>query len=445
MSAIRALIYFIVAAILLVGLALFFSTSPVEAQTRAEIDRLQREIQDRGDRLQAIEREIAEYESALREVGAERSTLEQAIRQLELERNRVQADMRATQQRIDMADLTIDQLSAEISETEESVSRIINGLAESIRQDYKAQDDSIVLIMLRNSSLSEFWSEIETQQFVRSNMADQASRLQSLRNELLEKQNMTEEQRQSLISLRTQYDNQNSVLSNNRAEQAELLRVTQNEEASYQQMLEQRRAAREQIVREVRDFESELRFILDPTTIPSPGTTVFDWPLENIRITQLFGGTEFARRNASVYGGRAYHPGVDFGVPRGTPVFAPLAGTVRATGNTDLVPGCFSWGKWMLVDHANGLATLYAHLDVIAASPGQRVNTGEIIAYSGNTGFSTGPHLHFTVYVAEAVTVRQFNEIRTTTSCGSATTPVAATEAYLDPMLYLPPHAAQPR
>ena len=415
------------------------------AQSRAELDRLEREISERGNRLEAIVAEIARYEAALQEVGAERSTLEQAIRQLELERGRIQADIRATQQRIDLADLTIEQLLADIQSTETSIQRITEGLADNIRQDHQAQSDSLLLVLLRNNNLAEFWNELETKQFVRSSMFEQATRLQTLRAELKTKQAATEQQRNGLITLRTQYSDQNVVLTNNRAEQAELLRVTQNEEAAYQQMLAERQAARDQIVREVREFESQLRFILDPTTIPSAGTTVFDWPLANIRITQLFGGTEFAARNPSIYAGRPFHPGVDFGAPRGTPILAPLAGTIRAVGNTDLVPGCFSWGKWILVDHANGLSTLYAHLDHISVQAGQRVGTGEIIGYTGNTGFSTGPHLHFSVMVSEAVTVRQFNEIRTTTSCGAATTPIAAHEAWLDPILYLPPHSAQPR
>ena len=427
------------------SIAVFLLFSPTVVDANPDLERLRQEISERGERLDAIEQEIAQYEAALVEVGSERQSLEQAIRQLELERNRVHADIRATQNRIDTANLTIDQLTAEIAETEARVERIRNGLAESIRTDHQAQDDSIILVMLRNGNLSDFWNELETLTLVRSTMTEQVQTLNELRTALILQQEQTEQTRAQLTELRSRYDNQNQVLANNRAEQNELLRVTQNEESEYQAMLAQRRAARDRIVAEVRDFESELRFILDPTSIPQAGTTVFDWPLENIRITQLFGGTEFAARNPSVYAGRAFHPGVDFGAPRGTPIYAPLGGTVRATGNTDLVPGCFSWGKWILIDHANGLATLYAHLDVIGVQPGQRVGTGEIIGYTGNTGFSTGPHLHFTVYVAEAVSVRQFNEIRTTTSCGAATTPVAAHEAYLDPMLYLPPHGAQPR
>ncbi len=423
----------------------FIFVRPVSVDANPDIERLRQEIEDRNSRLSEIEAEIANYESSLREVGAERQSLEQAIRQLELERSRVQADVQATQNRIDTANLTIKQLAIKISKTEESIDRILNGLAESIRRDYQASDDSMVLVMLRNGNMSDFWSELDMLATVRSSMSKQAEALQKLRIDLIEQQETAEIARQKLTELRKRYDDQNQVLVNNRSEQAELLRITQNEEDSYQRMLAERRNARAQIVSEMREFESELRFILDPTTIPQPGTTVFDWPLDNIVITQLFGGTEFAARNASVYGGRAYHPGVDFGSPRGTPIYAPLAGTVRAVGNTDEVPGCYSWGKWTLIDHANGLSTLYAHQDVIGVTPGQRVSTGEIIGYTGNTGFSTGPHLHFTVYVTDAVEVRQFNQIRTTTSCGSATTPVAAIEGYLDPMLYLPPHSAQPR
>ena len=203
-------------------------------------------------------------------------------------------------------------------------------------------------------------------------------------------------------------------------------------------MLKQKQAAQAALEKELRSFESKLKFILDPSTIPAAGTAVFNWPVKNVIITQYFGGTEFAKRNASVYGGRAYHPGVDFGVPRGTSIYAPLGGVVRATGDTDIVPGCLSWGKWTLIDHPNGLTTLYAHQSVISVVPGQSVATGEVIGYSGNTGYSTGPHLHFTVYAKAGVTVRQFSEIKTVTSCGPASTPTAAIDAYLDPMLYLP-------
>lgn len=412
--------------------------SVAEAQSAAEIEELQTEIDNRNQRLQEIEQEIAAFEASLQEVGSERASLEQAIRQLELERNKITAEIERTQNQIDTADLTINKLSSEIDTAEARIATLQEGLAQNIRSDYADSQQSMILLLLGNDTLAEFWNDLEVKESIRSNITEQVQTLHELRQGLLDKEAQTQAQRESLVTLREQYSNQTSVLALNRAEKNELLQATKSEEATYQELLDEKRAMRQQLESEMREFESRLQFILDPTTIPSPGTQVFNWPLDSVRITQFFGGSEFAKRNPGVYGGRAYHPGVDFGVPRGTAIKAPLTGTVRATGDTDLVSGCYSWGRWTLLDHANGLSTLYAHQDLVTVSPGQKVQTGDVIGYSGNTGYSTGPHLHFTVYVKDAVSVRQFNEIRTTTSCGSAKTPVAATEGYLDPIQYLP-------
>jgi murein DD-endopeptidase MepM/ murein hydrolase activator NlpD len=429
------LLAFICGILLIPGL--FFSTHTVTAQS--EIEKLQTEIRDRNSRLGEIEKEIAQFESALKEVGAERRTLQNAINRLELERGKVQADIRFTEQKISTTDLELNKLILEISKTEADIEKNREAMAEIIRRTYKTDNESMIEILLTHDHLSEFWNTLETLDTVKDSLNVRVDNLKTLQDTLEEKRNETTERRGELVDLRTQYTDQSTVLAINRAERSELLTATRNEESNYQKLLREKQAARELIVKEMREFEAKLTFILNPNTIPPAGTAVFQWPVRNVIITQLFGGTEFARRNASVYGGRAYHPGVDFGAPTGTQILAPLSGTVRAVGNTDAVPGCFSWGKWTLIDHANGLSTLYAHQSVISVVPGQRVATGEVIGYVGNTGFSTGPHLHFTVYAREGVSVRAFNEIKTVTSCGAATTPVAATEAYLDPMLYLPP------
>lgn len=431
----RSIIAFFIGALLIPAL---WWGSAISYADQSEIERLQSEIRTSNGRLAEIEREIAQFELALLEVGAEKNTLQRAINQLELERKKVQADISYTEQKINATDMELNKLILEIRNTERDIDINKIAVAETIRNLNQQETESLITILLSYDQLSEFWNNLEALETVRNSMSSRVQNLQQLQVTLEEKRDQTTSYRRQLVDLKDQYSDQNAVLTNNRAEQAELLSATRNEEAEYQAILRQKQAAREQIVSQMREFESQLQFILDPNTIPSPGTRVFDWPLKNVIITQYFGGTEFAKRNPGIYAGRAYHPGVDFGAPRGTPIHAPLAGTVRATGNTDAVPGCFSWGKWTLLDHANGLSTLYAHQDVIGVQPGQRVATGEIIGYIGNTGFSTGPHLHFTVYVKDGVSVRRFNEIKSVTSCGAATTPVAATEAYIDPMLYLP-------
>lgn len=409
----------------------------VSAQV-SEIDRLQNEIDQRSNRLSQIDAEIAKFEAELAVVGGEKKTLQSAINRLELERKKVNADISRTETLISSTDLEINKLVLEISKTQNDMDGTKDAISAIIRQEYQSGDTTLIELMLGNERLSQFWNKLDAHQSIRETLAVKVSELDSYQEILTGKRSTNEDKRGELSSLKTQYTGQNEVLVNNKNEQAKLLEVTKNEEQTYQQLLAAKQQAKEDIQREMREFESKLQFVLNPSTIPTAGSAVFSWPLANVIITQYFGGTEFAARNAGAYGGRAYHPGVDMGAPSGTAIMAPLSGTVRATGNTDAVPGCYSWGKWTLIDHANGLSTLYAHQSAVNVGAGQSVSTGEVIGYVGNTGFSTGPHLHFTVYAKEGVSVRKFNEIKTVTSCGPASTPVAAIDAYIDPMLYLP-------
>jgi murein DD-endopeptidase MepM/ murein hydrolase activator NlpD len=104
------------------------------------------------------------------------------------------------------------------------------------------------------------------------------------------------------------------------------------------------------------------------------------------------------------------------------------------TGNTGTVRTCYSYGKWVLIQHPNGLSTLYAHLSLQSVSEGQSVSTGQIIGYSGNTGYTTGPHLHFGVYASQGIEVVKLTNSR---NCRGVRLPVADFKAYLNPLSYL--------
>ena len=417
-----------------------FSFSQEIVHAQSQIEQLQNQITDRNNRLSEIEKEIAQYEAALREVGAEKDTLQNAINSLSLERKKVLADISYTQNQIGSTDLEISKLVLEINNTKERISQNEEAIGDIIRSLNVNDKDSLIELLLRHKNLSEFWNEVADLETIRDSIQTRVHGLVSLK-ELLENKHINEQQKkEKLVDLKIKYDGQQAVLENNKAEKDQLLKKTKNEESNYQALLAEKKATMQQITAELRQFEAELQFILDPTTIPSRGTAVFDWPLKQVIITQLFGGTEFAKNNPGIYG-RGYHPGLDLGAPVGTPIYAPLSGTVRWVDNTDRIPGCYAWGKWTLIDHANGLSTLYAHQSAIPANitPGAKVNTGDLIGYVGATGYVTGPHLHFTVYVKDAVEVVRYSDFKTITSCGPAYTPRAASEGYMDPMSYLPP------
>lgn len=96
------------------------------------------------------------------------------------------------------------------------------------------------------------------------------------------------------------------------------------------------------------------------------------------------------------YSSGKYHGAVDFGVSVGTPVYAAADGIVV----TSTWGGSDSYGYYIKIKHYNGLYTLYAHASSLVVSVGQEVKQGQLIMYSGNTGNSTGPHLHFEVRVS---------------------------------------------
>ena len=175
------------------------------------------------------------------------------------------------------------------------------------------------------------------------------------------------------------------------------------------------------------ELESQLQYVLDPNSIPPAGKGVLRWPLASVFITQQFGKTSSSQR-LYVSG---THNGVDFKAPIGTPVHAALTGTVMAT-NLGAVPNC-QYGKWVLIKHLNGLATLYAHLSEVSVQQGSTVTTGQVIGFAGNTGYAIGPHLHFGVYIAEAISFKNY-------ICWNKAVvniPIAPINAYLNPLVYL--------
>ena len=101
----------------------------------------------------------------------------------------------------------------------------------------------------------------------------------------------------------------------------------------------------------------------------------------------------FGERTDPISGsGGQLHSGVDIGVPTGTKVLAAAKGVVTEVGSSD------SWGKYLRYRADDGRVAIYAHLSDVLVNKNDIINQGDIVALSGNTGASTGPHLHFGIY-----------------------------------------------
>lgn len=117
------------------------------------------------------------------------------------------------------------------------------------------------------------------------------------------------------------------------------------------------------------------------------GDGTFGWPVSGGEISSFYG----LRADPFGRGGSDYHPGIDIAVDYGTPIKAAAAGTVT---EADVNGG---YGRFVSIDHNNGLTTCYGHMSAIAVQPGQKVRRGDVIGYVGSSGYSTGPHVHFEI------------------------------------------------
>ena len=111
-------------------------------------------------------------------------------------------------------------------------------------------------------------------------------------------------------------------------------------------------------------------------------------PLSGGRITSRFGP-----RKAPTKGASTYHKGVDYATPTGTTIVASCGGVVTKAGWAS------GYGYVVMIQHSDGRQTRYGHLSKVLVSAGQTVSQGQKIALSGNTGVSTGPHLHFEILI----------------------------------------------
>jgi len=394
------------------------------------IDELKQNINNHGDKIKKLEEEIKVYEKEIEIVGGQAKTLQSAVQVLDINQKKIGTEIKKTETNIQKTSLTIDSLGGEIGNIEQKISSNEEAIAKILNNMRQSDEETLIESFLINKSLADVFDQYESVTQFQKKVRDQSKELALYKNELSDKKIITEKEKNKLISFKSNLGDQNKILEINKKEKSNLLTTTKNKEEEYKKILAERQAEKERFEKELFEYESQLKKAIDPKSYPSSGKGIFSPPLDNIYITQYFGKTVDAKRLYS----SGTHNGIDFRASRGTPIKAVLDGIVKGFGNTDEQKGCYSYGKWILIDHPNGLSTLYAHLDLIKVSAGQTIKTGEVIGYSGQTGYSTGPHLHLTVYASQGIIGIQ--KYSSSINCKNVSIPIADVKAYLDPMIY---------
>ncbi len=400
------------------------------ADAQAQVDATQRQIDQ-------LKQEIAQLQSQLNSTTAQKQTLQNAINQLNLQIQKLQKSITLTNTQIKQTNAQITTLSGNIQTTSGKIDQAESGVASSLRELQELDQEPLAVTLLSGGSLSSFFDRALSAADLRAQLENKIEDLSNLKTGLQNTKTAAQTKAQQLSTLKSSLNQQQQGLNAAKQSQTDLLTETKNKESNYQSLIAQKQALERKFEQDLLDFEAKLGLHTDASTLPPSGGGELAWPLDSVRITQYFGNTDFATQNPQIYSGHG-HTGVDFAASTGTRVLAARGGVVLGTGNTDLTCPNASFGKWVFIKHDNGLSTLYAHLSVISVTQGQQVSTGDVVGYSGSTGYATGPHLHFGVYATSGSEIASF----ASKSCNGKTytMPVGDISAYLNPLSYLPAH-----
>ncbi|MBU6232127.1 peptidoglycan DD-metalloendopeptidase family protein [Patescibacteria group bacterium] len=399
------------------------------AQTAGD---LQQKIDQRNQDIADLEKQIRSYQSQIDSLGSQATSLSSAIKSLDLNRKQLETKIKLTEDQIANKTAQIEQLGGQIDETQGSIDDDRRIVFQTFLVLNETSDKSLIEILLGSDSLATALDSLDRLGVLEQDVYGRIHSLSKDKSDLVLSQQASMAAKADLMALDKQLGDQRSIVLDTVAEKNSLLAETKQSQTAYMKMLASKKAQESALQDEISQYEQQLHLLVNPNQIPPPGH-ILSWPLDHIRITQYFGNTPFSTANPQLYSGKG-HDGIDLAAAIGTPVKAALSGTVIGVENTDLFPGCYSFGKWVMIKHADGLSTLYGHLSLQLVSVGQEVATGQLIGYSGNTGYTTGPHLHFGVYATAGTVIKLFTNSR---HCQGAKIPIADWSAYLNPLSYI--------
>ena len=184
------------------------------------------------------------------------------------------------------------------------------------------------------------------------------------------------ERRRQVAALTNQQSETVEQIRSAKRERARLLRQLRTQQQAYTGRVEALQAQSDALLEELRQY----RYVGG-----APGSKDLLWPTDGM-VTSGYG-----YRHHPIFKSRRLHAGMDIPAPTGQPIYAAADGTVVKAGAYG------GYGIAVVIDHGEGMSTVYAHQSQMAVRAGQTVLAGDTVGYVGSTGFSTGPHLHFEI------------------------------------------------
>lgn len=368
-----------------------------KSKSQSKLDEIQKEIAEKNQNLLASQKKVEEYKEDI-------SDLENSITKLEGKIKEVQKNIEKKKKE------------------EEQKEEILSG---RIRCAYKSNlSNQFLYIMIESKNVGDFISNVSSIKYVVDTDNKLIGEIKAVQEELKNEEENLKNQQEEISSKKSKLENEKKEydsLVNKYEEQLKELNALEEEKEGEINSLSEKEIA---ILNEINSYEEDNANLKDyiNNLIKEKEKTSFknkkgsnssgeikntdknssssEGETNNLKSSKGFlrpapGGVTdpFGPRTHPVTGRRSVHQGTDLGASYGTPILASKSGTVIEAGwNT-------AYGNMVIIDHGDGTSTLYGHSSRLAVQSGQRVSQGQVIAYVGSTGYSTGPHLHFGIMI----------------------------------------------
>ncbi|MDR1639122.1 MAG: peptidoglycan DD-metalloendopeptidase family protein [Clostridiales bacterium] len=363
-------------------------------------------VSDLKDKQSTIQQEQKDAQEALGGTQAKKSQTEAEMEEADALLTEVSGNLIATIDRLDKTNARLASVEAELAEARQQRQEQYETLKERMRYMYMNGSINYFDVLFEATDFADFVNRVEYINRIVINDKTLVSKLEATEATIAEKTEEVEKQKSNIELLLLEQQRQQTELEAVMAEKQALYDKLDADEKTYQEKLDSLAKAE----KEVQDLIIAANAAAEAkrkaaaaaasnsyaslTKNVSPYTGKMLWPVPGrYNISDVYR----ARRNP-VNGKSEFHTGIDIPAPTGTSVVAADAGVVIYSGWKG------GYGNTIIIDHGNGITTLYAHNSKLVASIGAIVNKGETVSRAGSTGNSTGPHCHFEVRINGSTT-----------------------------------------
>lgn len=371
----------IIAAVVAVLLALLMfggvvvSSLQAFAITKSEVDALK-------NKVAAATAKKKELKNQLSSLNSDLSALEQQIALLDSQIEAQEDEIAAQEELLAQLEQLIADKTIELKDSEEQQARQYDRMKDRVRYMAEHDNTSYLSILLASESFSDFLNRWEIIKQISVRDEELFEELKLIRDKVSAEKDELEAAQAEAQETKTQMEANMAELETQRAAKIKQQEAAQNARnaanKAYAEIIEKEDDLMEEYKKAAAQLAAQSTYV--------GGKFMWPLPAANNVVTCPYG-----MRKHPITGKYKLHTGVDLRCSTGTKVYAANAGTVTTSGYSS------AWGNYIIINHGGGYTTLYAHLSRRSVAKGDKVKQGDVIGQSGNTGYSTAPHLHFEI------------------------------------------------